>query len=106
MPVIWIHRVAVCDLLVKFDTVADAYKFGRKVLSVTEEYNEETDGLEENNIGQTPTLQVILVPDSYEHKEHWNPVGFVTVTSDEALLLSDDKEPEGFIPNSYEGPCA
>ena len=102
MPILWIHRVNSCDLLVNFDEAYDAYIFGAGLL---ENYEESiVNPWSDTNhffMGQTPNLQFLIEDDDFVPKEgweFWTSSGVACVTEDEAHALGDYEEPVGFEP--------
>lgn len=102
MPTLWIHRIDACDLLVDFDEAYDAYIFGSEIL---EEYKESVvKAWSDTNhflIGQTNSLQFLIEDDDFVPKEgweSWTDRGVAWVSEDEARLLGEYDEPDGFTP--------
>ena len=104
MPLLWIHRALATDLRVKFDTVANAYAFGKKLLDTQDEspdmgvYDEElfliTGSL---TVGQSTNLQISVEEDTFEPEveegwHYWNYKGCTMVTKEEAERLGADKD--------------
>ena len=105
MPLLWIHRALATDLRVYFDTAANAYVFGKKLLDMQDEspdisiYDEElfliTGSL---TVGQTTNLQISIETDTFEPEHeagwhYWNSEGCVVVSKEEAERLGERKEP-------------
>jgi hypothetical protein len=105
MPLLWIHRALATDLRVYFDTLAEAYEFGKKLLQMNSK-NTEIAKYDEDlfivtgslKVGYSTNLQISVESDTFEpeYEEgwyYWNAEGCAVVTQEEAERLGEKKEP-------------
>jgi hypothetical protein len=103
MATAWIHRAAASDILIRYESVNDAYSFLADLSRLygaspaAQPYEVTSDGY---NVAQTPSMQFSL------HRDGFNGEGgdVVVLWHEEAVALGDRSEPIGFIPQESEGP--
>jgi len=103
MATLWIHRACGSDMLVRFSTGFDAYKFGTRFMK--EYYSEKcfieswdetkfsTSGNSE--VGSTPSLQLVVHggefhPDGWNGIDKWADRGTFIVSPEEAMALGEE----------------
>ena len=103
MATAWIHRAMASDILIRYESVNDAYSFLAdlanlyRVTPAAQPYEVNSDGY---NVAQTPSMQLIL------HCDGFNGEGgdVVVLWQEEAVALGDRSEPIGFVPQESELP--
>jgi hypothetical protein len=99
---LWIHRDCCTDLLVRFPSAFDAYKFGCRFLKEFYEGDccihswDESSYIEKTTfyIGDSPSLQVSIHPgefhsDGFNGLDKWAPDGTFIVSPEEAMTLGN-----------------
>jgi len=108
---LWIHRDCCTDLLVRFPSAFDAYKFGCRFLKGCYEDDYEIPSWDETSYtekayfyaGDSPSLQLSVHPGEF-HSDGWNgldkwaPDGTFVVTAEEAMKLGGTGIPECSTP--------
>lgn len=118
MPTVWIHRSKASDILVDFDTTIDAYDFSLNFIERAElvcgsnDYTVSATLIEtlrniiegrEIELTCSPSIQITIIPTGRKVDPNWNEVGFVSLKQNDAMILGEEGEPEGFIPYEYSG---
>jgi len=108
---LWIHRDCCTDLLVRFPSAFDAYKFGCRFLEGFYEDDCEIHSWDETSytektyfdVGDSTSLQLSVHPGQF-HSDGWNgldkwaPDGTFVVTAEEAMTLGQTGIPECHTP--------
>lgn len=112
MATAWIHRASASDILVRMNSITEAYEFLvaiAKRYDPTAEIYEEPDTLLDDGceVAQLNTLQLVIQGPEFDARG-WNEDGIVVLLKEEvdALLdgFVDSWEPAGFIPGETETP--
>jgi len=103
MPNLWIHRPYEIDFRVQFDSVKDAYDFGKKLLKAAggkPEIGRLDEPLFERSgsltVGYTETLQISVEQTKFEPSEgwhYWNENGCIPASQEEVERTVLGKEP-------------
>ena len=104
---LWIHRDCCTDMLVRFPSAFDAYKFGCRFLKDFYEDDCEIHSWDETSytektyfdVGVSPSLQLSVHPgrfhsDGWNGLDKWAPDGTFVVTAGEAMTLGGTGIPE------------
>ena len=116
---IWIHRASGSDLLVRFPSAFEGYKFGAMFLKEFYKENTAIHSWDESsytegayfNVGDSPSLQVSVHPGQF-HSDGWNgldkwaPDGTFVVSAEEAMTLGGTGIPECDTPQVKNGESA
>lgn len=106
MATLWIHRATAADVLVDFENIESAYNFTMKMI---DNYSDSDVYMTLNELKNHPAsndppcfagttyLQISILPFGIKPAGFWNNIGFVKVSSDEAIALGEYKNPHGFI---------
>jgi hypothetical protein len=111
---LWIHRASGTDLLVRFPSAFEGYKFGAMFLKECYEENTAIHSWDESsytertyfNVGDSPSLQLSLHPgnfhsDGWHGLDNWADVTFV-LTAEEAMTLGENGIPQGIPQSDHE----
>lgn len=108
---VWIHRASGTDLLVRFPSAFEGYKFGCRFLKEYYEGDCSIHSWDESsytedayfNIGYSPSLQLSVHSgefhsDGWHGVDGWAPDGNFVVTAEEAMTLGETGIPECYTP--------
>lgn len=108
MATAWIHRALASDILVRYDTIHDAYLFLKTLAEndACETIAPEPSVVSVNgyDIAASETMQYVLVPKNFT-AAGWNR-DVVVLWPEEAIALGKEEEPAGFVPGETEQPWA
>ncbi len=93
MPLLWIHLPRGADMLVRFQSALEAYKFGIDYFSLYEEEEyvsfawDAATYVKDNelSVGYSPSLQISVCPCDFYPRKTVAPLGAVEVAPEDAL---------------------